>query len=78
MDRFGKIIFINSDAEKAHVQWLSHGSAIHLEEAFDPQELFLTDICDSIDLRTIAGKVTVHRLSMFPHPAITNGEFFYK
>jgi DNA (cytosine-5)-methyltransferase 1 len=60
------------------VQWLSHGSTTHLQEICDPQELFLTDLCDSIDLRTIAGKATVHRCATLPTPVIDHTDYYYK
>jgi hypothetical protein len=76
--RFGKIIFINSDTEKVHLQWLSHGSATHLEDIYDPQELFLTDLCDSVDLADIANPIVVYRCSTLPVPTFPHGEFFFK
>ena len=75
---FGKIISINSDTQMAHLQWFSHGLSTHLQDIYDPQELFLVDNCDSVDLRTILGKVAVHRCPALPTPSIREGEYFYK
>jgi DNA (cytosine-5)-methyltransferase 1 len=56
---FARIIYFNLDTQKAHVQWLEHGSQIILEEMAHPQELFLTMLCEDQRVGWIAGKVSV-------------------
>lgn len=62
-----------------HVQWFEHSSKIMLENISDPQELFFTDLCDTLDLRFVVGKAVVHyrRPNVQPAP-LKPGEFFYK
>lgn len=58
--RFAKIIYIDNEVDRVHVQWLEHGSQILMEELAHPQELFYNDLCGSIPYSTVVGKVTVH------------------
>ncbi|KAF9011170.1 hypothetical protein BDQ17DRAFT_1233710 [Cyathus striatus] len=72
---FAKIIHIKLEEAKAHIQWLEHGKQIILAELANPQELFLNDLCNDIDLRSIIGKVTVHER---PKHEIGHDEYFCK
>ena len=58
--RFGKIIFIDSYAKVAHLQYYQHSSQTMLQEISDPQELFLTETCGAIQLNSILSKIVVH------------------
>ncbi|KAJ3552491.1 hypothetical protein NM688_g4121 [Phlebia brevispora] len=56
---FGKLIWINQRNRQGHVRWMEHASTTFLDEVHDPQELFLVDLCNDIDLTIVAGKVPV-------------------
>ncbi|KAJ6575500.1 S-adenosyl-L-methionine-dependent methyltransferase [Mycena capillaripes] len=56
---FARIMYFNLDSQKAHVQWLEHGSQIIFGEMAHPQELFLTMLCEDQHVGWIAGKITV-------------------
>ena len=58
--RFGKIIFIDSYAKVAHLQYYQHSSQTMLQEISDPQELFLTETCGAIQMNSILSKIVVH------------------
>ena len=58
--RFGKIIFIDSYAKVAHLQYYQHSSQTMLQEIADPQELFLTETCGAIQMNSILSKIVVH------------------
>ena len=58
--RFGKIQYIYMEVQRAHVQWLNHGSYTVMSELALNEELFLSDECGEIDISKIVGKVTVH------------------
>ncbi|KZT09519.1 S-adenosyl-L-methionine-dependent methyltransferase [Laetiporus sulphureus 93-53] len=57
---FGHILWINQKSKQIHVQWFDHSSQSCLEEIGDPQELFLTDTCGTIDVSRVVCKATVH------------------
>jgi DNA (cytosine-5)-methyltransferase 1 len=76
---FAKIIYINREYETAHVQWFWHSSTTAMQELSNPQELFLAELCDTIDLRCVAGKAIVHDKNPSTSTLnINHGEFFYK
>ncbi|KDQ62886.1 hypothetical protein JAAARDRAFT_53111 [Jaapia argillacea MUCL 33604] len=79
---FGEIIHFSDTRDIIHVRWFQHGSKTALEEISDPQELFLTDICDDIGFDAIVGKVNVHwRVSRgggYPYAEIPLEEYFCK
>jgi DNA (cytosine-5)-methyltransferase 1 len=56
---FARIIYFTVDARQAHLQWLEHGSQIILQEMADPQELFLTMLCEDQPIGLIANKISV-------------------
>ncbi|THG98216.1 hypothetical protein EW026_g3934 [Hermanssonia centrifuga] len=58
---FGRIVSINQRGRTAHIQWFEHASKTLLQEIHDPQELFMTEICDTLELRLIVGKVNARR-----------------
>jgi DNA (cytosine-5)-methyltransferase 1 len=78
--RFAKIIYINKENERAHVQWFEHSSKTAMGEISDPQELFLTDICDGLDLHCIVGKARVHNFDFMSdsRPPMSHHDFFCK
>ncbi|KAJ7109832.1 S-adenosyl-L-methionine-dependent methyltransferase [Mycena epipterygia] len=56
---FARIMWLNMDTRKVHVQWLEHGSQILLREMAHPQELFLNLLCEEQRIDYIAGKLSV-------------------
>jgi len=78
--RFAKIIQINSDSQTAHVQWFEHSSKTAMGEISDAQELFLTDICDEVNLQCIVGKAKVHSYNFLSdfRPTIPHNDFYCK
>jgi DNA (cytosine-5)-methyltransferase 1 len=76
---FAKIIYISEEHETAHVQWFWHSSTTAMEELNNPQELFLAELCDTIELRVMVGKVVVHYHDpRLPALNIKPDEFYYK
>jgi DNA (cytosine-5)-methyltransferase 1 len=75
---FAKIIYIDGDYETAHVQWFWHSSTTAMQEIFNPQELFLSLLCDTIDLRCVVGKAIVDYKPGPDSQDVKHGEFFYK
>ncbi|OBZ68208.1 DNA (cytosine-5)-methyltransferase 1B [Grifola frondosa] len=59
---FARIIYIDQQRKKLHVQWFEHSSQTFLQEIGNPQELFLFKTCDHVDIKLVVGKVKVHRL----------------
>ena len=57
--RFGKVVFIDSYAKVAHLQYYQHSSQTMLQEISDPQELFLTETCGAIQLNSVLSKIVV-------------------
>jgi DNA (cytosine-5)-methyltransferase 1 len=78
--RFAKIIYIDSELQRAHVQWFEHSSKTAMCEISDPEELFLTDICDGLDLHCIVGKANVHQYDFKAgsRPAMSHHDFYCK
>lgn len=66
--------------EQAHVQWFEHSSKTVMGEISDPQELFLNNLCDNIDLDTIVGKATVQKLNFTSNLPLDlpHDHFYYK
>ncbi|EPQ59985.1 S-adenosyl-L-methionine-dependent methyltransferase [Gloeophyllum trabeum ATCC 11539] len=60
---FAVLVHVYEDRDQIHVRWFHHSSKTLMVEIADPQEIFLTDICDDIPLSIIAGKATVHYVS---------------
>ncbi|THH08718.1 hypothetical protein EW146_g8903 [Bondarzewia mesenterica] len=78
---FGKIVFISGEYNTVHIRWFEHSSKTFLGEISDARELFLTHVCDTLDLQLIAGKVSVVHLSMDakpPPPDEKAGDYFCK
>lgn len=61
--RFGRIVHINGEDERVHVQWFDHASNTFLDDIADPRELFLTPLCDTLPLITLCGTVPVADMS---------------
>ena len=61
--RFGRIVYINGEYERVHVQWFDHASNTFLDDIADPRELFLTPLCDTLPLITLCGTVSVADMS---------------
>jgi DNA (cytosine-5)-methyltransferase 1 len=61
--RFGRIVHINGEDERVHVQWFDHASNTFLDDIADPRELFLTPLCDTLPLITLCGTVPVTDMS---------------
>lgn len=60
LPRFAKIVYINQQTKAFHLQWFEHASRTILQEISDPQELFLTELCDTMGIELIVDKVDVH------------------
>ncbi|KAI9510780.1 S-adenosyl-L-methionine-dependent methyltransferase [Russula earlei] len=60
---FGRVVHINGEDERVHVQWFDHASNTFLDDIADPRELFLTPLCDTLPLTTLCGTVSVADLS---------------
>ncbi|KAH9984055.1 S-adenosyl-L-methionine-dependent methyltransferase, partial [Russula compacta] len=60
---FGRIVHINGEDERVHVQWFDHASNTFLDDIADPRELFLTPLCDTLPLITLCGAVPVANMS---------------
>ena len=62
-DRFAILnaIFETASGElKGHVQWFEHGSKTFLQELAGPQELYLTEECDTIPVASFLDTVNLH------------------
>ena len=53
--RFGRIVHINGEDERVHVQWFDHASNTFLDNIANPRELFLTPLCDTLPLIIVYG-----------------------
>ncbi|KAG2155745.1 S-adenosyl-L-methionine-dependent methyltransferase [Suillus clintonianus] len=60
---FGKIVYISDEYENVHVEWFEHSTKTAMEQLGHPQELFLTNICSTVEFTLIVGKVPVHPAS---------------
>jgi DNA (cytosine-5)-methyltransferase 1 len=78
--RFAKIIHIDGEDRTMHVQWYEHSSKTAMGEICDPREVFLTEICDVLDLQCIVGKTTVHSYDFVSGspPAMSHHDFYCK
>lgn len=65
------------EVQRAHVQWLNHGSYTVMSELASNQELFLSDECGEVDVCRIVGKVTVHERPS-TETVIKSHEYSYK
>ncbi len=61
--RFGRIVHINAEDERVHLQWFDHASNTFLDDIADPRELFLTPLCDTLPLITLCGTIPVVDMS---------------
>jgi len=61
--RFCRIVHINGEDERAHVQWFDYAPNTFLEDIADPRELFLTPLCDTLPLITLCATVAVADMS---------------
>jgi DNA (cytosine-5)-methyltransferase 1 len=61
--RFGRIVHINAEDERVHVQWFDYASNTFLDSIADPRELFLTPLCDTLSLITLCGTIPVADMS---------------
>jgi DNA (cytosine-5)-methyltransferase 1 len=61
--RFGRIVHINAEDERVHIQWFDHVSNTFLENIADPRELFLTPLCDTLPLISLCGTISVADMS---------------
>lgn len=70
---------MREDHETVHVQWFEHSSKTLAGELGHSQELFLTDVCDTLDLSNIIGTVRVHYIK--PDQSLADvrpHDFFYR
>lgn len=61
--RFGRIMHMNGEHERVHVQWFDHAPNTFLDDIADPRELFLTPLCDTLCLEMLCGTVSVADMS---------------
>lgn len=61
--RFGRIVHINAEDERVHIQWFDHVANTFLDNIADPRELFLTPLCDTLPLITLCGTISVADMS---------------
>ncbi|KAG0703678.1 S-adenosyl-L-methionine-dependent methyltransferase, partial [Suillus ampliporus] len=76
---FGKIVYINEEYENVHIEWFEHSTKTAMEQLGHPQELFLTNICSTVDFDVIIGKVLVQFVDPSKEmPVVRPHDFFYK
>ncbi len=61
--RFGRIMHINAEDERVHIQWFDHACNTFLDDIADSRELFLTPFCDTLPLITLCGTIPVFDMS---------------
>jgi hypothetical protein len=77
--RFGKILYISDEFENVHVEWFEHSTKTAVEQLGHPQELFLTNICSTVEFDLIVQKVSVQFVDPSKEmPVIGPYNFFYK
>lgn len=77
--RFAKILYISDEFENVHVQWFEHSTKTAMEQLGHPQELFLTNICSTVEFDVIIGKVSVQFVDPSKEmPVIAPFNYFYK
>ena len=77
--RFGKIVYINEEYENVHVEWFEHSTKTAMEQLGHPQELFLTNICSTVEFDLVVGKVSVQFVDPSKAmPVVRPFDFFYK
>ncbi|KIL00792.1 hypothetical protein PAXRUDRAFT_29521 [Paxillus rubicundulus Ve08.2h10] len=76
---FARLINVNGEHENVHVQWFQHSSRTFLERLGHPQELYLTEQCDTLPLNMIIGRVEVHYIKpTHSLAAVKPHDFFYR
>lgn len=77
--RFGKIVSINEEYENVHIEWFEHSTKTAMEQLGHPQELFLTNLCSTVELDLIVGKVSAQYIDPSKEmPIVGHHDFFYK
>jgi hypothetical protein len=76
--RFGRIVHINGEDERVHVQWFDHASNTFLDDIADPRELFLTPLCDTLPLIILCGTVLVADMSGVPEVGDDFDGYFFR
>jgi DNA (cytosine-5)-methyltransferase 1 len=77
--RFAKIIYISDEFENVHVEWFEHSTKTAMEQLGHPQELFLTNICSTIEFDVIIAKVSVQFVDPSKEmPVVAPCNYFYK
>jgi DNA (cytosine-5)-methyltransferase 1 len=61
--RFGRIVHINGEDERVHLQWFDHAPNTFLDDIADPREFFLTPLCDTLPLISLCGTVHIEDFS---------------
>ncbi|KAH8997167.1 S-adenosyl-L-methionine-dependent methyltransferase [Lactarius hatsudake] len=56
---FGRVVHINGQDERVHIQWFDYAPNTFLDDIGDPRELFLTPLCDTLPLVALCGTVPV-------------------
>lgn len=77
--RFGKIVYINEEYNNVHIEWFEHSAKTAMEQFGHPQELFLTNMCSTLELDLIVGKVSAQFIEPSNEmPIVSPHDFFYK
>lgn len=76
---FARLVYIDDQDEMVHVQWFDHSSKTCMEQLGNPQELFLTNRCDTVSMSIIIGKVQAHYIAPDqPLAEVLPHDFFYR
>ncbi|KAG9223174.1 hypothetical protein PLEOSDRAFT_155087 [Pleurotus ostreatus PC15] len=71
---FARIISLSAEDDLAHLRWFEHGSYTVMEEFANPQQLYLNDLCSSVDINCLIETVNVHYQ---PSSRIPPQDYFY-
>ena len=75
--RFGRIVHINGEDQRVHLQWFDHAPNTFLDDIADSRELFLTPLCDTMPVTALCGTVPVADFSTRTYiPEDYDGYFF--
>ncbi|KAF4607079.1 hypothetical protein EYR38_001136 [Pleurotus pulmonarius] len=72
---FARIISLSAEDSIAHLRWFEHGSYTVMEEFANPQQLYLNDMCSSVDIHCLIETVNVHYQPSGPIPP---QDYFYR
>lgn len=73
--RFARIISLSAEDALAHLRWFEHGAYTVMEEFANPQQLYLNDLCSSVDINCLIEIINVHYQ---PSSQIPPQDYFYR